>query len=158
MNQWLCDKLNTLEKSLSEKDNVCGLKRVLKNIRNLEGIPKELKELEKIQTLDKDRENRMDDIKTRMDELKSAMKIKLGVMYDYGNTDYVVPIRFIDDGEGLSDKYKAEDYFNAGISTTRRGSGMGLSHIKQIVEELEGNVSLSSNKDSGATLKVWWEK
>jgi signal transduction histidine kinase len=67
-------------------------------------------------------------------------------------------IEFIDDGSGLSSKYNPEDYFKAGISTTRRGSGMGLSYIKQIIEDREGNISLAPNKDAGATLKIWWDK
>ncbi len=66
-------------------------------------------------------------------------------------------IEFIDDGKGLSDKYKPEVYFNAGISTTK-GSGIGLSHVKQIVKELDGSVSISNNDEKGATIKVWWKK
>ncbi len=67
-------------------------------------------------------------------------------------------VEFIDDGNGLSSKYDPEDYFKAGISTTRRGSGMGLAYIKQIIEDRDGSISLSSNKDAGATLKIWWDK
>lgn len=38
MDQWIHDKLDALEKCLSEKDNVCGLEKVLQNIRNLEKV------------------------------------------------------------------------------------------------------------------------
>jgi len=67
-------------------------------------------------------------------------------------------VEFIDDGDGLSDRYTSEDYFKEGISTTRRGAGIGLSQIRQIVEDRQGQVEIFSNDGAGATLKIWWDK
>ncbi|MBN4075274.1 MAG: hypothetical protein COA71_03800 [SAR86 cluster bacterium] len=67
-------------------------------------------------------------------------------------------LEFISDGNKLNDKFRPEDYFNAGITTTKSGAGIGLSHVKQIVNDLDGNVSIASNNNSGVTLKIWWDK
>lgn len=66
-------------------------------------------------------------------------------------------VEFSDDGDGLSKKYKPEDYFKAGITTTN-GSGIGLEHVKQVVKELEGEVSIFNNDNKGATVRIRWDK
>ena len=51
-------------------------------------------------------------------------------------------ISFKDDGEGLSDAIgNIQDCFNIGVTTTS-GSGVGLYHVKEIVEELGGSVEI----------------
>jgi len=69
----------------------------------------------------------------------------------------IFTLYFISDGDRLNEKYLPADYFNAGISTTKRGAGLGLSHVRQIVTDLGGQVSIMSNENNGVTLKVWWE-
>ncbi|MBL4618365.1 MAG: ATP-binding protein [Robiginitomaculum sp.] len=64
---------------------------------------------------------------------------------------------FSDDGRGLNAKYDVEHLFEAGITTTN-GAGIGLSHIKQITEKLDGKVSIFNNKEKGCTLRVQWSK
>ena len=51
-------------------------------------------------------------------------------------------ISFRDDGEGLSDAIaNIQDCFNIGVTTTV-GSGVGLYHVKEIVEGLRGSVEI----------------
>ena len=57
----------------------------------------------------------------------------------------VVKIRFVDDGIGLTEKYLPQDLFENGV-TTSSGAGIGLHHVKQIVEELGGRVSITNGK------------
>lgn len=66
-------------------------------------------------------------------------------------------LEFIDDGDGLSEKYNNKDLFHAGISTTS-GTGIGLNQIKKVIENLEGEVSISNNSAVGITLCLRWKK
>jgi len=66
-------------------------------------------------------------------------------------------LEFIDDGDGLSEKYNNKDLFHAGISTTS-GTGIGLNQIKKVTKNLDGEVSISNNRTVGATLSLRWEK
>ena len=64
-----------------------------------------------------------------------------------------VVLEFVDNGKGLTSKFDPEDLFSKGITTTS-GSGIGLSHVKQIVESMKGDITINSGKKSGAVLKV----
>jgi signal transduction histidine kinase len=62
-------------------------------------------------------------------------------------------LSFEDNGNGLSDRYKPDELFFGGVSTTS-GSGIGLSHVYQIANDLNGTVSINNNKGKGATVTV----
>jgi hypothetical protein len=83
----------------------------------------------------------------------SAKNIKVRVSQD---EEYYI-LDFIDDGEGLTDKYNNEELFHAGITTTT-GTGIGLNQIKKVTENLEGEVSISNNRSAGITLRMRWTK
>lgn len=83
----------------------------------------------------------------------SAKNIKVRVSQ---NAEYFI-LEFIDDGDGLSDKYGSSDLFHAGISTTS-GTGIGLNQIKKVTENLGGEVSISNNLGEGITLSLRWAK
>jgi signal transduction histidine kinase len=69
-------------------------------------------------------------------------------------TDNEISLTVQDDGKGLSpDIYPPESAFNLGVTTTR-GSGLGLFHVKQIVEDLKGVVSLASDVSQGFGLLI----
>jgi len=83
----------------------------------------------------------------------SAKNIKVRVSQD---KEYYI-LEFIDDGDGLSEKYNNIDLFNAGISTTS-GTGIGLNQIKKVTENLGGEVSILNNRSAGITLCLRWTK
>jgi sensor histidine kinase regulating citrate/malate metabolism len=61
---------------------------------------------------------------------------------------------FDDDGKGLNTIIRnPEDIFNLGY-TTSNGSGIGLNHCKNIVEEMEGNISIKKSEYSGFALEI----
>ena len=64
-----------------------------------------------------------------------------------------IQIRFKDNGKGLPSEIRTTDLFEKGVSTTD-GSGIGLFHVRQIVNELDGKVSIRNNQGDGATLTV----
>ncbi len=82
-----------------------------------------------------------------------AKASRLDIIASKGDGDYC--IEFIDDGVGLTDKYKMKDLFDRGITTTD-GAGIGLNHVKDIVKDLDANVGIYSNKNKGVNLKITW--
>ena len=67
-----------------------------------------------------------------------------------------VVLQFDDDGHGLADRFPPSKLFEKGITTTS-GSGIGLSHAKQIVEELKGKIEISE-RCPGARVRVEFNK
>ena len=78
-----------------------------------------------------------------------ANRVKVQV----AKTKKVVSLQFLDNGKGLTDKFDKTELFSKGISTTS-GSGIGLSHVKQIVDAMKGTVQLEKNKPGGAIVKI----
>lgn len=70
------------------------------------------------------------------------------VLSENGN----VVLVFDDDGTGLTNRFTAPQLFEKGVTTTS-GSGIGLWHAKQIVEELGGNIEIS-NYHNGTRIKM----
>lgn len=68
-------------------------------------------------------------------------------------------INFIDNGDGLSESInEIKDCFDIGVTTTP-GSGVGLYHVKEIVEGLEGTIELidlktHDSKNTGFKIKM----
>ena len=77
-----------------------------------------------------------------------AKSILANVLLKNGKT----VIYFADDGCGLTKRHPTSTLFEKGISTTS-GSGIGLSHARQIVEELGGTIDIE-NLESGTRVTV----
>lgn len=84
-------------------------------------------------------------------EKAGASQINLNI-YDNENQTC---IDIIDNGFGLkSDIYAAEEIFEFAKSYTDGGTGIGLFHIKQIVESLGGKVSVNLQRLNGFELQI----
>lgn len=74
------------------------------------------------------------------------IEITVGVVEERGL------IRFRDDGNGLEESIHNPDIiFEKGFTTTS-GSGIGLYHVKQIVNELKGDVNINQDNTNGFEL------
>ena len=62
-------------------------------------------------------------------------------------------IEFVDDGKGLTDRFEVEDLFEKGVTTTS-GSGIGLSHSRKIVEDLNGTIRIANAEKHGAKITI----
>jgi len=62
-------------------------------------------------------------------------------------------LKFADNGRGLTDKFDKIDLFSKGVSTTS-GSGIGLNHVKQIVDSMKGTIQLENGSLHGAIVKI----
>lgn len=68
--------------------------------------------------------------------------------------DKFVDISFSDDGNGFGDEIEDLDrLFEKGVSTTD-GSGLGLYHVKQVVNEMGGGVSAVTDYKDGAKFTI----
>lgn len=65
-----------------------------------------------------------------------------------------IVLEFVDSGSGLTNRFPPEELFAKGITDTS-GSGIGLSHAKQIVDELKGTISIfDRDGTTGATVRM----
>ncbi|MEM8814538.1 MAG: ATP-binding protein [Pseudomonadota bacterium] len=64
-----------------------------------------------------------------------------------------VVIQFANNGKVLTKRFEASDLFKKGISTTS-GSGVGLNHVREIVTEMKGKVSIRNDEKEGVILEV----
>ncbi len=67
------------------------------------------------------------------------------------NKNYYIDIS--DDGRGLDSKANAAEIFEFGKSYTKKGTGVGLYHVKLIVENMNGQISLIQ-QDKGFGLRI----
>ena len=63
-------------------------------------------------------------------------------------------IDIVDDGKGLDPNANANDIFEFGKSFTNHGTGVGLYHVKQIVEGMGGKISVNTTRKDCFELNV----
>ena len=70
--------------------------------------------------------------------------------------DRFVKIAFLDDGDGLDSSINTDILFDLGTTTTenKKGFGIGLHHIKILVDEMNGSISISKDNKNGFELVV----
>lgn len=57
-------------------------------------------------------------------------------------------LSFKDDGAGIKDNI-LDNIFDFGFTTSRRGSGIGLYHVKEIIENLKGTITVNNKLNKG---------
>lgn len=67
---------------------------------------------------------------------------------NWSKTDTSVQLSFKDNGNGIKDNI-IDSIFDFGFTTSRRGSGIGLYHIKEIIEKLNGSISVNNKTNKG---------
>ena len=66
----------------------------------------------------------------------------------WSKTDKAIQLSFKDNGNGIKDNI-IDNIFDFGFTTSRRGSGIGLYHIKEIIERLNGTISVNNKTNKG---------
>src|SRR6218665_40717 len=59
-----------------------------------------------------------------------------------------VKLSYQDDGHGINDNI-INNIFDFGFTTSRRGSGIGLYHVKEIIEKLNATIEVNNNLNKG---------
>ncbi len=62
-------------------------------------------------------------------------------------------ISFTDDGSGIKDTILPR-IFNMGFTTTEGGAGIGLYHVKQLVEKMKGTIEVNNKIPKGVQFKI----
>lgn len=73
-----------------------------------------------------------------------ASKVKL----TWSKSGYIIHLSFKDDGDGIKDNI-IDNIFDFGFTTSRRGSGIGLYHVKEIIESLKGSINVNNKLNKG---------
>jgi len=63
-------------------------------------------------------------------------------------TDNLVQLSYRDNGNGIPDNI-LDNIFDFGFTTSRRGSGIGLYHVKEIIESLKGTINVNNKISKG---------
>ncbi|WP_225138811.1 ATP-binding protein [Pseudomonas putida] len=88
--------------------------------------------------------------------IDNASKAGAGYVKFFLSQDDAHSIRILvkDNGDGVSEDIQpAERIFEKGITTTT-GSGLGLYHVRQLLESMQGTISLHSTSDSGSEFSI----
>jgi len=90
-------------------------------------------------------------INNAYDAVKSVKNPKIVLTLERDND--TVNISISDNGVGLPSNLH-EKVFTRGFTTKENGSGLGLHHAKEILNEWHGHIELSSNSGKGCTVKL----
>jgi signal transduction histidine kinase len=64
-----------------------------------------------------------------------------------------IQLSFKDDGKGIADNI-LDSIFDFGFTTSRRGSGIGLYHVKEIIESLNGTIKTNNKLSKGVEFLI----
>lgn len=74
----------------------------------------------------------------------NASKIEL----TWSKTNKTIQLSIKDDGTGIKD-HILDNIFDFGFTTSRRGSGIGLYHVKEIIEKMPGTIIVNNKLSKG---------
>lgn len=66
----------------------------------------------------------------------------------WSKSEKSIELSFKDNGVGIKDNV-IENIFDFGFTTSRRGSGIGLYHVKEIIEKLNGTITVNNKLKKG---------
>jgi signal transduction histidine kinase len=75
----------------------------------------------------------------------------------WSKSDNAVIFSFRDNGTGIADNIK-NNIFDFGFTTSRRGSGIGLYHVKEIIESLNGTIEVNNKIIKGVEFIISFKK
>lgn len=85
--------------------------------------------------------------------INNAKKAKANnLIIRFEDNSNALDISFIDDGIGIEEKF-LDKIFDLGYTTTD-GSGIGLYHVKQIMESMKSEIFVNNNIEKGITFKL----
>lgn len=74
----------------------------------------------------------------------------------WSKLDSGVKLSFSDNGNGIADNI-LDNIFDFGFTTSRRGSGIGLYHVKEIIESLNGSIEVNNKLNKGVEFIIFFK-
>jgi len=71
----------------------------------------------------------------------------------WNKTNQGIQLSFKDNGNGIKDNI-LENIFDFGFTTSRHGSGIGLYHVKEIIEKLKGTITVNNKLGKGVEFNI----
>ncbi len=71
--------------------------------------------------------------------------------------DKSIMLFYKDNGNGIKDNI-IDNIFDFGFTTSRRGSGIGLYHVKEIINQMNGNIEVYNKVDKGVEFHISFKK
>jgi signal transduction histidine kinase len=68
-----------------------------------------------------------------------------------------VLLSFTDNGNGIPDNI-LDHIFDFGFTTSRRGSGIGLYHVREIIENMRGSIRVNNKLNKGVEFLIDFRK
>ncbi|MCA0959720.1 ATP-binding protein [Muricauda ruestringensis] len=75
------------------------------------------------------------------------------VLLEWSRPDKTTQLSFKDDGAGIKDSI-VDNIFDFGFTTSRRGTGIGLYHVKEIIEKLKGTITVNNKVNKGVEFVI----
>ena len=94
-------------------------------------------------------DNALDAMNLQLSDMTRQRELEFGVFTQPG--ELLITVR--DTGCGIPDENR-DHIFEKGFSTKGTGRGVGMYHVKQLVESLGGSISFESQKDIGTSFMV----
>lgn len=79
------------------------------------------------------------------------------VKLTWEETSDSVKLIFQDNGKGIKEDI-VDNIFDFGFTTSRRGSGIGLYHVKEIIDKLNGKIEVNTQLDKGVQFIISFNK
>ena len=92
-------------------------------------------------------------LRNAIDATPPGGQVEVTVMRDPGDPDFAI-VRFNDNGQGIPEDRLA-DIFEPFYTTKSRGTGLGLSNAKAIIEAHGGDMEVESRVDHGTIVSIW---
>jgi signal transduction histidine kinase len=75
------------------------------------------------------------------------------VVLNWSKLGDTIQLTFKDDGAGIKDNI-LDNIFDFGFTTSRRGTGIGLYHVKEIIEKLKGTITVNNKVNKGVEFVI----
>tara|TARA_R110002126_G_scaffold75715_1_gene188917 strand:- start:714 stop:2966 length:2253 start_codon:yes stop_codon:yes gene_type:complete len=84
---------------------------------------------------------------------KKALATIFTIQIDKSENSDELLLKFTDNGKGMTNE-NIEKIFNIGYTTTKGGAGIGLHHVREIVERINGRIKVKSKINKGTEITI----
>jgi signal transduction histidine kinase len=136
-----------LEKCMQELEGEVTARRIAVDRRSAPDIPPVIGDPDKIEQV------LLNVLKNAIEACETNGRITVSASAEEANTGSTVTIAVADTGSGISQR-NLKTIFKPFFTTKKKGTGLGLTIVKKIVDAHRGNVSVESEEGRGTVVKL----